>query len=220
MRLKLAIFDIDGTLVDSRAVITRSMREAFEALDLPPPGYDQTRHIVGLSLHAGVRQLAPPGLPDAKFEELVEAYRQSFVRQHAEPSFREPLYEGALGLLENLSVNGWLIGIATGKSHKGLARVFEAHPIRRYFDTIWCAEDGPGKPHPFMVEQNLRATGVEASQCLMIGDAIHDMAMARAAGVRAVGVSWGFGETSELNASGAHEVHQDFASLGAALARF
>jgi phosphoglycolate phosphatase len=112
------------------------------------------------------------------------------------------------------------MAVATGKSHRGLAALFATHPIEHYFDTVWCADDGPGKPNPFMVEQAMGALGCVPAQSVMIGDAVHDMAMGRAAGVRSLGVSWGFGRAEELENAGASEVHHDFVSLRTSLSGF
>jgi phosphoglycolate phosphatase len=199
MELRLAIWDVDGTLVDSRAVIQACMEAAFRETGLPPPDYDATRRIVGLSLVAGIAQLA---------------------RLRADPALHEPMYDGALDVLDRLKQDGWLLAIATGKTHRGLDGLFAKHPIRSYFDTVWCADDGPGKPHPFMVEQSMRALGCAPSQSLMIGDAIHDIAMGRAAGVRSLGVSWGFGRADELHEAGADEVHHEFSTLTDSLLAF
>ena len=218
--LRLAIWDVDGTLVDSRAVIQACMEAAFRDTGLPPPDYDATRRIVGLSLAAGIAQLAPPDLGAARLEFLVDAYRHTFTRLRADPALLEPMYDGALEVLDRLKQDGWLLAIATGKTHRGLDGLFAKHDIKSYFDTVWCADDGPGKPHPFMVEQSMRALGCAPAQSLMIGDAIHDIAMGRAAGVRSLGVSWGFGRADELQDAGADEVHHEFRTLTESLAAF
>jgi len=218
--LRLAIWDVDGTLVDSRAVIQACMEAAFRDTGLPPPDYDATRRIVGLSLAAGIAQLAPPDLGAARLEFLVDAYRHTFTRLRADPALHEPMYDGALEVLDRLKQDGWLLAIATGKTHRGLDGLFAKHDIKSYFDTVWCADDGPGKPHPFMVEQSMRALGCAPARSLMIGDAIHDIAMARAAGVRSLGVSWGFGRADELQDAGADEVHYEFRTLTESLAAF
>ncbi len=218
--LKLAVWDMDGTIVDSREVIQTAMERAFRTLALAPPTYEQTRHIVGLGLAEACRRLAPAGFPEADLPRLVEAYKDAFIARRADPDFREPLYDGALETLQRLSGEGWLIAMATGKSHRGIRAVFEMHPLERYFDTVWCADDGPGKPHPFMVDEAMKAVGADAARTLMIGDAVHDIQMGLAAGVHTAGVSWGFGEAHELEAAGAHDVHHDFEMLNAALDRF
>lgn len=218
--LRLAIWDVDGTLVDSRDVIQACMETAFRGAGLPPPEYDATRRIVGLSLSEALSTLAPPDISAQKLAELVEAYKHSFTVHRSRPGHQEPMYEGALELLETLKEQGWLMAVATGKTHRGVEALFEKHALRHFFDTVWCADDGPGKPHPFMVEQAMGALGCAPQESLMIGDAIHDMAMGRAAGVRTLGVSWGFGRADELEAAGADEIHHDFGSLTASLKVF
>jgi phosphoglycolate phosphatase len=219
-RQRLAIWDVDGTLVDSRAVIQACMERAFVQTGLPPPDYDATRRVIGISLVEALTILAPPDIGPARLEILVDHYRNAFTLQRAAPGHHEPMYDGALDLLEQLRAEGWRLAIATGKTHRGLDGLFAKHAIREHFDTVWCADDGPGKPHPFMVEQAMQSVGCAPGESLMIGDAVHDMAMARAAGVRALGVSWGFGKADELEEAGAHEVHHDFRSLTESLHAF
>lgn len=220
MSLKLVIWDMDGTLVDSRDVIQCAMVRAFETLDLSPPAYEATRKIVGLGLSEACRLLAPTDFDDARLPELVDAYKHAFIAHRQDPSFKEPLYDGTMETLQRLAEAGWLQAMATGKSRRGIDAIFEMHPLGQYFDTIWCADDGPGKPHPFMVEEAMGALGAEAHQSLMIGDAVHDMRMAKAAGVRAVGVSWGFGASDELIEAGADELHHEFGSLNQSIDAF
>lgn len=217
---RLAIWDVDGTLVDSRAVIQACMEAAFRETGLAPPDYDATRRIVGLSLHAGIALLAPPDLGAGRLEALVDAYRLTFTRLRTDPALSEPMYDGALEVLGQLKQDGWLLAIATGKTHRGLDSLFARHALKSSFDTVWCADDGPGKPHPFMVEQSMRALGCVPGRSVMIGDAVHDIAMGRAAGVRSLGVSWGFGQASELEEAGADEVHHEFRTLTESLKAF
>lgn len=214
MSVKLAIWDMDGTIVDSREVIQTAMVSAFESLGLPSPPYDETRKTIGLGLDEAFEQLMP-GYDD--IATLSAAYRGAFVAHRQDPNFKEPLYDGAVDTLDRLAKKGWLIGMATGKRHAGIRAIFGMHPLEQYFDTIWCAEDGPGKPHPFMVDQCMKAVGAKANQTLIIGDAIHDIRMGRNAGIHTMGVSWGFGEARELEAVAAHEVHHDFDTLNASL---
>ena len=217
--LKLAIWDVDGTLVDSRETIHNVMVEAFRRSALTPPDYDATRRIVGLSLHEACGQLLPGAGPE-DIDRLVTDYRNCWVRARSRPDFSQPLYEGALETLEALRDEGWLIAMATGKTRKGIASLFELHRLEHFFDTIWCADDGPGKPNPYMVEQAMGALGAAPHESLMIGDAIHDIAMGRAAGVYTHGVSWGFGAADELQDAGAHEIHHAFGTLRHSLMAF
>jgi phosphoglycolate phosphatase len=209
---KLAVFDVDGTLVDSRALILRAAVEGAAEVGLPEPGYDAVRQIVGLSLRDALRDLAP-ALDEPSLDRFVEAFKASFLRMHAEPGFIEPLYDGAADLLDRLKADGWLIAMATGNSRRGVNRLLEMHGWADLFDTTHCADDGPGKPHPAMLLEAMKATGCAPAQTVMIGDTAHDMRMAINAEVRAQGVSWGFYTREEIVASGAAHVAETFAEL-------
>ncbi len=218
----LAVWDVDGTLVDSRAVIAEAMDRAFEAAGLARPGYERTRVIVGLSLEPACRAMLGPdqAADDALVRRLAEGYRDAFMALRAEKADHEPLYPGARAAVTRLAEAGWLLAVATGKSRAGLERMLEVHGMRDMFDTLWCADDGPSKPDPHMLEQAMRDVGADRGQTVMIGDTAHDMRMARAAGVRAVGVAWGFHTPEEVVAGGAHEIHHDFPSLHGGLDRW
>ncbi|GAM99236.1 similar to phosphoglycolate phosphatase [alpha proteobacterium U9-1i] len=212
---RLAVFDLDGTLVDSRHSIGEAMAQAFAALDLPPPSYDETRRIVGLSLVPALQILAPH-LDPARWPELGVAYKNAFVRNR-ENGIREPLYDGARETLERMRAAGWLMGIATGKARRGIDHVLAAHDLSSFFDCGFCADDGPGKPDPHMLALNMQALDVDPEHTVMIGDTTFDMEMARAAGAYALGVSWGFHTADEI-AAHAHEIAHDFPTLNAMLA--
>ena len=215
----LAIWDVDGTLVDSRQTISACMAAAFRAAGLAEPTYDQTRRIVGLSLPVAVEAMTPD-LHPARQSAIVDGYRAAFQALHAEPAFHEPLYPGAVDLLAHLAERGWMQAVATGKSRKGLDRVIAAHGWGELFVSLHCADDGPGKPHPAMVLAALQATGTSPSCAVMIGDTAHDMRMARAAGVRALGVAWGFHTLEEIAEGGADHVSRSFQELAEELDRF
>lgn len=214
---RLAVFDLDGTLVDSRASITAAVRDAWSALGLDPPGYDKSRRIVGLSLLEAIKTLAPE-LPEARYGELTEAYRDAFVKNRA-AGMDELLYDGARDTLELLRREGWLLGIATGKGRRGIEHVFERHGLAHFFDAAFCADDGPGKPDPHMLRLNMRALDADPARTVMIGDTSFDMAMARAAECTGLGVSWGF-HTPEEVLEHAHDVVHAFGEMDAWLARW
>lgn len=218
--LKLAIWDIDGTLVDSRVVIQEAMERAFKRAGLGSIAYERTRTIVGLELTEAVLRLAPVDYPAERVPELARFYKEAFVEMRGEASFSEPLYDGARDMLEKLRDEGWLLGVATGKPRRGLDAVFDHHGLHRYFDTFQTADHGPGKPHPRMVLDAIKETGTEAARAVMIGDTGFDMAMGRNAGVHTLGVSWGFHTADEISDGGAHELHHDFETLGQALDAF
>lgn len=218
--MAFAIFDIDGTLVDSRKVITECMAAAFMRHDLTPPNYNQTRQIVGLSLLEAVDRLAPQGLSHEGLLALVESYKDEFISRRQSGKLHEPLYDGAMALLVALKNADWDIGVATGKSRRGLDAIIASHGFSGIFDCHFCADDGPGKPHPHMVQANLDALGRAASSSVVIGDTSFDMLMAKAAGVSAFGVDWGFHTVSEINAGGADVVLTSMHELERALLNF
>lgn len=213
------MFDIDGTLVDSRSTIQRSMEAAFEAIGRPPPDYEATRQIVGLNLQEALDALAP-GLDEDGRTRLTKAYGDAFVALHAQPGVVEPLYDGAAELLDRLRGDGWLIAMATGKSRRGVERVIRTHDWADLFDSTHCADDGPGKPHPAMLVECMRVLQVRPHQVVMIGDTGHDIRMAKAAQVRAQGVGWGFHTAEEVRDAGADHVAETFDELGEQLDRF
>jgi phosphoglycolate phosphatase len=220
MTIKLAVFDVDGTLVDSRRTIAHAMDEAFTAIGLPAPGYEATRRIVGLSLVPAIQVLAPD-LPPERYGALGEAYKNAFISlRAAQPHLTEQLYDGALDLIHDLKNDGWLLGVATGKARRGVDMFLDKNGLRGVFDAAYCADDGPGKPHPHMLECNIRALGADPARTVMIGDTSFDMAMARAAGVYAQGVAWGFHTIDEVQDGGAHHIAETFADLRAALRGF
>ena len=218
--LKLAIWDIDGTLVDSRQVIQKAMDRAFRRAGLGGIDYDRTRTIVGLELGEAIARLAPEDYPLDRVAQLGNFYKEAFVEQRAEPGFEEPLYQGARETVERLADEGWLLAVATGKARRGLDIVFDHHGLHRYFDSFQTVDGGPGKPHPRMVLDALKETGADVHQAVMIGDTRFDMEMGRNAGVHTLGVSWGFHTPDEIAEGGAHAIHHDFDALNAALDAF
>ena len=110
--------------------------------------------------------------------------------------------------------------MATGKARRGLDIVFEHHDLHRFFDTLQTVDGGAGKPHPRMVIDAMKETGVDAHQAVIIGDTRFDMEMGRNAGIHTLGVSWGFHTGDEIEDGGAHAVHHDFATLNRALDAF
>jgi phosphoglycolate phosphatase len=217
--MKLAVWDVDGTLVDSRASILRALQEGAVAVGLTPPDYDEARHIVGLSLLEAVQTLRPE-ISVEHAEAYAHQYKQSFIRFHAEEGFHEPLYEGAESCLRRLKAEGWRLGMATGKSRRGIERNEDFFGWQGLFDATFCGDDGPSKPHPFMIERNMEVVGARPHETIMIGDTGHDIGMARAAGVYAIGVSWGFHTVAELEAAGAHEIVHSYDDLNARLDAF
>ncbi|MDR6113543.1 MULTISPECIES: HAD-IA family hydrolase [unclassified Sphingomonas] len=218
-RLRLALFDCDGTLVDSQANICLAAVEAFALSGLTPPPAPAIRRIVGLSLVEAMRVLAPDQ-PDEAHHRLASDYKAAFFRLRTEGAMApEPLFDGIPPLLDHLAAEGWLMGVATGKSDRGLARVLAEHGLAHHFVTLQTADRHPSKPDPAMVFAAMAETGVAAADVAMIGDTSFDMAMGKAAGAFAVGVAWGYHGVHELVNAGAQVVAQDVADLPALLVR-
>lgn len=205
MSVRLAVFDCDGTLVDGQAAVCRAMDAAFAAVGLPAPDHHQVRRIVGLSLPQAMRLLLPDGDEDLRGA-LDQAYRDAFRAARESGQLSEPLYHGIDLLLDGLAARGWLLGVATGKSARGLDHCLATHGLSRRFVTLQTADFHPSKPHPAMLEAALAEAGCDAADAVMIGDTQYDIAMARAAGVRAVGVDWGYHTAQELFDAGAEAV--------------
>ncbi|QQN74805.1 HAD-IA family hydrolase [Croceicoccus sp. YJ47] len=209
---RLAIFDCDGTLVDGQANVCDAMEEAFAASGLQAPDRLAIRRAVGLSLPQAMAQLVPEG--DAvQHEMLAERYRLAFRTHRERGLVNEPLYDGMAMLLRHLHAAGWTLAVATGKSDRGLAHCLDHHGIADLFESLQTADRHPSKPHPSMIERILDDTGVDADHAVMIGDTSFDMLMADAAGVRGVGVAWGYHAPDELMAAGADAVANDMDDL-------
>jgi phosphoglycolate phosphatase len=157
--LRLAIFDCDGTLVDSQANICAAMEECFASAGLPAPPRERTRRVVGLSLEEAMRSMLPDAEPETH-RSLTEDYKRAFHRLRRRGLVEEPLYGGIVELLEALEEDGWLLGVATGKSDRGLQLCLERHGLHPRFVTLQTADRHPSKPHPSMVERALADTGV------------------------------------------------------------
>lgn len=212
MSQPLAVFDCDGTLIDGQASICAAMEAAFSQFGLPLPPRNHVRRAVGLSLPQAIRRLLPEA-DEARLVALIEAYKLAFRAERAAGTLEQGLFDGMAALLERLHADGWLLGVATGMSQRGLDHCLAAHGLTHLFVTLQTADHHPSKPHPAMLEAALREAGVAANQAVMIGDTAYDMAMAGAVGVRAIGVDWGYHECHELLAAGAEAVARDPAHL-------
>lgn len=200
--ISLVVFDCDGTLVDGQSAICDAMEIAFQAAGLPPPERNAVRRVVGLSLPQAMARLAP-GAPAECQAIALETYKSSFRSARLEGRLDEPLYPGIAALLARLHGTGRALGVATGKSDRGLAASLNRHGVRDLFATFQTADRHPSKPHPAMLDAALRETGAPPGRAVMVGDTVFDIAMAQAAGVRAIGVAWGYHEPDELLAAGA-----------------
>ena len=215
----LVIFDCDGTIVDSQRVIIACMEQAFAAAELPAPSREAILSVVGLSLEQAVAAIAPD-LDLPRVQDVTAKYKSGFAPLRADPAYAEPLFAGAREALDALHAqDDVLLGIATGKSVRGVKHLLDEHDWHGRFVTIQTADTSPSKPHPDMVLKAMAETGVEKARTVLIGDTSYDMKMARAAGVGAIGVSWGYHPVEELHGSGAHHVLQHFHELAPLLNR-
>lgn len=216
---KLAIFDCDGTLVDSQANICLAMEHAFDEAGMLPPSRHATRRIVGLSLVEAMRVLLP-GAEAQVHADMAERYKASYLVLRNNGLEHEPLYDGIAALLSSMDESGWLLGVATGKSDRGLERCLDHHGIRGLFVTLQTADRHPSKPHPAMVYQALADAGAEAANAVVIGDTVYDIHMGKAAGTRTIGVNWGYHPVDELRGAGADAIAESMDELEAILGDF
>lgn len=216
--MRLAIFDVDGTLMDSQAMIIASLTAAFTAEQLPLPSRPEMLGIVGLSLVNAMAALRPDDEAN-RHERLAQAYKEAFWSYRADRSFPELPFDGAFDLLHRLQARGDVhIGIATGKAQRGVRHIIDQFGLEGIFATIQTSDDAPSKPHPDMVLQAMREVSVDPEDTVMIGDAVFDIEMAHAAGVRPIAVSWGFQPRAALEAAKPYATVDNFVELEQTLA--
>jgi phosphoglycolate phosphatase len=211
--LKLVVFDCDGTLVDSQHMILTAMTRAYGAHDIPLPERDVLLSVIGLSLMEAFTKLGN-GAADFPAATLAEHYRDAFHAMRASGEHMEPLYPGAAEAVAELARRDDVaLGIATGKSQRGVRLVLRHYGLLDHFVTIKTADDAPSKPDPGMVIAAMREAGVEAGDTVVVGDTVYDIAMARAAGAGALGVTWGYHSAAALSDAGALAVIDRFPIL-------
>lgn len=200
--LRLIIFDVDGTLVDSQDMIFAAFAHAYRGLDLPVPDRSAALSFVGMSLDQIFPRLSPT-LDPATHLALAQGYRDAYqhIRATQGSNATSPFFPGARAALDTLRAQDWtLLAVATGKSKRGLDKLVAGHELDGYFQSMQTADHHPSKPHPAMIHSALGDTGVPPARAVMIGDTTFDMDMGRAAGVRTIGVSWGYHPRADLNA--------------------
>lgn len=209
---RLALFDCDGTLVDSQHDIVEAMRRSFESARLTPPNRQAILSVIGLSLPFAMARLLPEAEPDFH-DHMAGQYKLAFQAMRRDNTISEPLYPGIADLIVALDEEGWMLGVATGKSDRGLNLCLTRHGLIDRFVTLQTADRHPSKPHPSMALQAMAEAGAAPGTTVMIGDTSFDMEMGVNAGTRTLGVTWGYHAEDELIAAGADAVAVDMDDL-------
>ena len=213
--MRLVIFDLDGTLIDSVALIVETVTNSFTAVNEPVPDEKMIRAISGITSRDAMAILAPSAGPE-RIETILQSYREHYHGQAG--TAREPMFAGALEALDRLQADrDTILAVATGKGYRGALTLLERHGIVSRFNSIQTPDHNRGKPDPQMIETAMEKAGATRAETVMIGDTVHDMRMARAARVKAIGVAWGYHEIAELHAEGADIVIDDFSQLHGAV---
>lgn len=208
---RLILFDVDGTLVDSERIILEAQIRTLEHHGLTHPGREAGLAIVGLSLPGAFRVLCGEGVD---IEALHATYSRIFHALRCDPHWDAPLYPGAAELVDTLHRrDDVLLGLATGKSRRGVAHLLDRQGWQQRFATVQTADTNPSKPDPAMVLMACAEAGVAPEATTLVGDTVFDMAMAKAAGARGIGVTWGYHPAETLIPGGAAALAHDFPSL-------
>ena len=200
--LKLALFDYDGTIVDSAIMIVEGAIAAFRICGLPDPDPKKVRENIGKPLAVALDFYMPPGY-NVSPEQISEAYRSWYAEQGRLGLQNEPLYPGMIDLLHELKEDDWLIGVATNKSRIGLTNGLAKHNISNIFDITLTTDENIPKPNPAMALKAINDLSVDKNYCVMIGDTINDIGLGVNAGVKSIGVTWGYNERELLSSAGA-----------------
>jgi len=213
-RFDLVVFDWDGTLFDSTALIVHSIQAACRDLGLPVPGDERASWVIGLSLH-GAMAHAVPDITQEQIPRMVERYRFHYLaRQHD-----LTLFPGVLDMLHALKKRHHWLAVATGKSRAGLDESLREVELKGLFDATRTADETRSKPDPQMLVELMREFGVAPDRTLMIGDTTHDLQLAANAGTASVAVAYGAHQTSEFAAHSPLAVAKTVAELAAWLAQ-
>lgn len=211
-RLRLAVFDLDGTLIDSTRSIVASIMACWEACAFPMPDEEAARRCIGLPWEESIRMLLP-GAGEREIGMVNAWHEDVHAGRLPRPPRDEAAFEGAIEVLDALEAHGYLLGIVTSRGNKRVPELLEECGMAGRFATVKTVDHGPGKPNPYLLLEAMGETGVDKAETVMIGDTTYDVLMARNAGTSAIGVSWGVHEVDELHAAGAHHVVEAFDEL-------
>lgn len=194
-RFDLVVFDWDGTLFDSTAIIARSIQAAVKDVSGEEPSFEQASHVIGLGLLHALRFAAPHVGPE-QYPELARRYSQHYDAHADDLS----LFPGVLDMLADLKARGYQLAVATGKSRRGLDKTLAMLPMEGVFHATRTADETAGKPDPCMLHELMEQLTVDPTRTLMVGDTSHDLQMANNAGCTGVGVSYGAHPLAQLQA--------------------
>jgi len=203
--LKLALFDYDGTIVDSAGMIVQGAIEAFRMCGLPDPDPQKVRENIGRPLAVALDVYMPVGYTVTP-EQISEAYRSWYAEQGRLGLQNEPLYPGMVELIHELKSNDWLIGIATNKSRVGLTNGLAKHNLSNIFDITLSTDENIAKPNPAMALRAMKELGVEEKYSVIIGDTINDIGLGVNSGITSIGVTWGYNNRKLLMSAGANHL--------------
>ena len=198
-RFDLIVFDWDGTLFDSTRLIARCIQSACADIGAAVPSDRDASFVIGLGLTEALRHAAPD-VPSDRYRELAERYRHHYLSRQEEIV----LFDGTLEMLQDLKARKHRLGVATGKTRRGLQAALDASPLRDLFDATRTADETRGKPDPLMLVELMHALDAEPSRTLMVGDTTHDLQLAANAGCASVAVAFG---------AHGHELFADHAPL-------
>lgn len=204
----LVIFDWDGTLMDSVPRIVSALQTLARECKLPIPSVTAIHDIIGLSLPIALARLF--NVSEVEQEQLIDVYREIYVEREQTPT---PMFAGAEDVLSALQQAGYQLAVATGKARPGLERAWRQTNTGHYFSASRCAKEVLSKPDPQMLNEILQQVGVQGHQALMVGDSIHDMHMARNAGVVGIGVTYGVHSAQRLADAAPYAVIDDITAL-------
>lgn len=205
--MKLVLFDCDGTLVDSAALIHDVMERTFVHFGYEKPAFAATKSIIGLTLDIAIARIQGKAHADEEAIAMMAYYKSIYAGVRGETGFKEPLFPGIRAMLDNVIADDRLVlGAVTGKSRAGLNMILDSHDLWPHIKVSRTADDCPSKPHPAMVTECCDEAALPASRTIVIGDAIYDMLMAKAAGARAIGVAWGYASVEDLVGAGADAI--------------
>ncbi|WP_439627571.1 HAD-IA family hydrolase [Shinella sp.] len=212
--MRLVLFDCDGTLVDSVGLIHEVMARTFVDFGYARPDVAETKAIIGLTLDIAIARMQGKPHVDDEALAMTAHYKAIYGGVRNEPGFQEPLFPGIADLMARLERQDDLIlGAVTGKSRRGLDLIRASHGFEKTFFVSRTADDCPSKPHPGMVTECCSEAGIDPAATIVVGDAIYDMQMAKAAGAKAVGVAWGYASVPELVEAGADHILRTPADL-------